>query len=167
MARLFTMLLALALATGAVAAPAHGDVPPDAIGVNLAGDKVTLSQYKGKAVVLSFWATWCGYCLKELPVLHNIQKAAGSDNVQVLAINTEERKVFKRVTKALESLEIGMLHDAKGDVREAYGVQGIPHLVIIGRDGRIVSVHRGYDEKMLDAIAHNINLAMAQGAQTQ
>lgn len=56
--------------------PAAGDVAPDNPGVTLKGAPVHLKDCEGKAVVVSFWASWCTYCLKELPILYNIRKAA-------------------------------------------------------------------------------------------
>lgn len=155
------VLLLLAAASTLAAAPAAGDMAPDDVGVTREGKAVRLSDYRGKAVVLSFWATWCPYCLKELPILHNIQNKVGKDKIQVIAVNTETRDVFRKVSKALAGLEIGMLNDEDGDTQKQFGVSGIPHMVIIGRNGRIVAVHRGYDESLLGDIAANINLALA------
>ncbi len=156
------LLLQLAFVTAAAASPGNGDIPPDLVGLNRDGKEVRLSAYQGKAIVLSFWATWCPYCLKELPILHNIQQRAGKDRIQVIAVNTEEYEVFWRVSKTLAKLDIGMAHDDDGEIRAAYGVNGIPHMVIIGRDGRIVAVHRGYNENLLPEIADNINQALRQ-----
>jgi thiol-disulfide isomerase/thioredoxin len=111
-------------------------------------------------VVISFWATWCPYCLKELPILNGIQ-VAGKGRIQVIAINTEERDVFRKVAKALKTLDVQLTYDPDEEAREAYGVNGIPHLVVIGRDGKIVSTFRGYDESMLPTIVDAINYANA------
>jgi len=156
------MLLSCALSgiAGATwaAAPAAGDIPPDIVGINVDRDSVKLSQYAGKAVVISFWATWCPYCLKELPVLSSIQKAA-KGNVQVIAINTEDRDVFRRTSRVLRDLGIELAYDPDKKAQTAYGVSGIPHMVIIGRDGKIVNVFRGYDESSLEGIVDAINRA--------
>lgn len=140
------------------AAPAAGDVPPDIVGMTIGRDPVKLSQYAGKAVVISFWATWCPYCLKELPVLSAIQKAA-KGNIQVIAINTEDRDVFRRSSRVLRDLGIELAYDPDQTAQKAYGVSGIPHMVIIGRDGKIVNVFRGYGESSLDGIVEAINRA--------
>jgi thiol-disulfide isomerase/thioredoxin len=140
--------------------PKAGDVAPRIVGKTADDDIVDLSQYKGKVVVISFWATWCGYCLKELPVLENIQKAAGAEQIQVLAVNTEPWDVFRQVRKGLKGLTMGLIYDPAKTGQKAYRVSGIPHMVIIGRDGRIIQVHRGYGESSLDAIVVNINNAL-------
>ena len=86
--RILALVLGL-LATLARAAPGAGDLPPPDIGHNLAGDEVLLTNYAGKAVIVTFWATWCKYCLKELPILDRVQVTAGKDQMAVIAVNTE------------------------------------------------------------------------------
>lgn len=152
--------LLLSLSVSAMAAmPGPGDVPPDTLGQTLKGEPVRLSQYEGKAVVVSFWASWCGYCMKELPILFNIQKAA-KGRLQVVAINAEDVDMFRDLTRAMRDLDIGMAYDPDGLAQKAYGVNGIPHMVIIGRDGKIVQVFRGYGESSLKPIVAAINSAI-------
>ena len=158
---LFTILMLLASTVHhASAAPASGDMAPDYIGTTLDDKELAVSNFRGKVVVVSFWATWCPYCLKELPILEGIQQSAGADKVQVIAINTEERAVFRKVSRALSKLTLGMSYDPGKKSATLYGVNGIPHLVIIGRDGRIRNVYRGYDESSLDGIVESLNTAI-------
>jgi thiol-disulfide isomerase/thioredoxin len=79
--------LFLCAVLNAFAAPREGDDPPIHVGVTLDGEPVLLAPHSGKAIVVSFWATWCPYCLKELPILNSIQKAAGKEHMQVIAPN--------------------------------------------------------------------------------
>lgn len=161
--RRFAMGVAALLMLGAVAGACAaelkaGDAPPDYVGRSLDGEKVLLSQHAGKAVVISFWATWCPYCLKELPILSGIQ-TAGKGNIDVIAINVEERDVFRRVTRAFKSVNLELAYDPGNEAQKAWGVHGIPHLVIIGRDGKIAGVYRGYGEDSLPGIVDDINRA--------
>jgi thiol-disulfide isomerase/thioredoxin len=151
----------LAMAFAAHALPAVGDPPPDKLGVDPKGEAVLASAYTGKVLVITFWATWCPYCIKELPVLHNIQNKIGRDRLQVIAVNTEDRDVFRKAARLMAPLN--MLHSSDVDrkIRDAYGVQGIPHLVIVGQDGNIVAVHQGYGEGSLPSIVADINRALA------
>lgn len=160
----FAAVLAFTCAPSLAAPPKAGDVAPNEIGKTLAGQKVFLSDHAGKVIVVSFWATWCKYCLKELPVLENIQKIGKEHKVQVFAVNTEDLSTFRRVTRIMKDFSMGMANDHDKIGQSAYGVQGIPHLVIIGRDGVIVQVYRGYGEETLDQIAADINKAMMAGA---
>jgi thiol-disulfide isomerase/thioredoxin len=158
-ARSCAALLFSMSALASAAMPAGGDLPPDELGMTLKDERLHLADYAGKAVVISFWASWCPYCLKELPVLYNIQKAA-KGRLQVVAINTEDDETFRKVSRIMRSFEIGMSYDPDGKARKAFGVNGIPHMVIVGRDGRIVQVYRGYDESSLQDIVADINRAI-------
>ena len=149
------------LVTAAMAAPRRGDFAPDEVGVDSNGERVSLATHAGKALVISFWATWCPYCLKELPILNNIQRAAGKSQMHVLAVNTESREVYRKVVRVLSELDIQVTHDSNGKGQAAFGVKGIPHMAIVGRSGRIISVYRGYAESSLDAITADINAALS------
>jgi thiol-disulfide isomerase/thioredoxin len=154
--------LVLAAATGHAAGPEPGDIPPPEIGHDQSGDAVLLTNYAGKAVIVTFWATWCPYCLKELPILENVQNKAGKDQIAVIAVNTEDFEVFRRASRLMrKSMHLELVSDASGHVQAAFGVNGLPHMVIIGRDGRILQVYRGYSEDSLGAIAADINKALA------
>ena len=154
--------LSLLCAAAHAARPGPGDVPPADVGRGVGGDPVVLGAYAGKAVIVTFWATWCPYCLKELPVLENVQNQAGKDRMRVIAVNTESRDVFRKAARIMgEAMHLELANDADGRAQEAFGVRGIPHMVIIGRDGRILRVYSGYSESKLDEIVADINLALA------
>lgn len=163
--RLLPCLLALSFCFGsAQAAPGAGDMAPDDLGLTVKGDAVKVSDYAGKVVVVSFWASWCAYCLKELPVLEDIQNSSAKDHIQVIAVNTEERAVFKKLERAFRGASLKMSYDPVKASATAYGVNGLPHLLIIGRSGRILKVYRGYSESSLDGIIADLNLALAEPA---
>jgi len=146
---------------GHAAAPAPGDVPPPDVGRTLSGEEILLPSYAGKAVIVTFWATWCPYCLKELPILQNVQDKAGKDQMAVIAVNTEKFDVYKRATRIMhQSMTMELVSDASGRAQNAFGVRGLPHMLIIGRDGRILRVYDGYAEEELDAIVADINEAL-------
>lgn len=154
------VLSALLAASHTLAAPGAGDPAPPALGTDIEGEPVNLSQYAGKAVIVTFWATWCGYCLKELPILENIQNKAGKKNMQVIAVNTESREVFRKASRVLKTLSLMVAHDTGSKAFTAYGGSGLPHMAIIGRDGNIIRIYRGYDESSLDGIVKDVNYAL-------
>src|SRR5262249_28012720 len=97
-------LLGLALAATAAQAGALkvGDAAPDYLGRDGSGKQVHLSDYRGKLVIVTFWASWCTPCRKELPVLATIQKEATHDRLQVFAVNWQEnRDQFLQIKRAL------------------------------------------------------------------
>ena len=151
-----------ALAARAAPRPERGDVAPDTLGRNYDGEPVRVSAYAGKVVVLSFWASWCGPCRKELPILEGIQVTAGKERIQVVAINIESLDTFRRIARKMGTLQLMVAHDSKSEASEAYGVAGIPHMVIVGKDGHIVRVNRGYNEDGVDRVVDDINLALSK-----
>ena len=155
------LLFAFGVAPAAAPRVQPGDVPPAYLGTNLAGDDIETSQFAGKVLVITFWASWCGPCRKELPLLEGIQRVAGKEKVQVVAINIEDREVYRALARRLApSFTLRIAHDTFKKPSEAYGVNGIPHLVLIGRDGKVIAVHRGYSEDGVDAIIAEINKAL-------
>src|SRR5262245_32663058 len=142
-----------------IASPKAGDVAPAHLGATLDGKPVLVTDYPGKAVVVSYWATWCTFCLKEMDILNNIQRAA-SDRVQVVTVNIESVTIFRKVAKALTPFQILVAWDPGRKGQTAYGVNGIPHMIIIDKDGRIDTVRIGYSEKDLDGIVASINRAI-------
>jgi thiol-disulfide isomerase/thioredoxin len=165
-------LLALALllsASGALAAepPKAGDLAPTLVGVSQDNEHVDLAAFRGKAVVVSFWATWCPYCMKELPVLDNIQRKVGKDRIQVIAVNTESRDVFRKASRMMAPvMAIELAYDRDEVAQGAYGVRNLPYMVIIRSDGTIDSIHKGYGEESLPEIVSAINRVIATPAPT-
>ena len=135
-----------------------GDVPPDFLGKDSNGDAVTLKDHKGKVVVISFWASWCPPCLKELPILENIQNKIGTDKIKVIAINyKEERKKYRKIKKLLSSLNLTLTHDKRGVIGKKFGVEVIPNLFIVGKNGELVFHSIGYRDSSIDEIVKVLN----------
>jgi thiol-disulfide isomerase/thioredoxin len=154
--------LAAILVTFAVAMPASagfkaGDMPPDSLGKDRDGNELSLAAQHGKVVVLTFWASWCMYCLKELPVLENVQRRLGKSRVEVVAINVdEERGKYIAMRRRLKDFELDVTVDEKHLAHE-YGVKGLPHMVLVDKQGKVAFVHEGYSEKSLPQFVEQIN----------
>jgi thiol-disulfide isomerase/thioredoxin len=161
MNRLLATLILSTLMLGAQGAPlGPGDTPYDQLGTNLQGQPVLLSSMQGKAVVLSFWASWCAYCIKELPILESIQRKVSRDRLQVIGVNTEDHDTFRAVSRHMKNFEMMVTNDEEQEAYKAFGANGLPHLVIIGRDGKIMQVFRGYGEGSLKEIVASVNRAI-------
>jgi peroxiredoxin len=135
-----------------------GDMVPDDLGRDASGNRVHLSDYRGKLVIVSFWASWCGPCRKELPVLATIQKKGTRDKIAIFAVNWQESAdQFRQIRRAFKDIDLTLVSDASGRFGRQYGVSGIPHMVVIGRDGRIAAVHVGYGEGEIPILVDEIN----------
>jgi thiol-disulfide isomerase/thioredoxin len=112
---------------------------------NLEGKTVNLDDYKGKVVILDFWATWCGPCKASFPAMKKLQEAyTNNPNVKILFVNTFERfkTLDENIAKVKEFLASNgypfyVLLDNKSKVSEAFKVSGIPTKIIIDKNGNI------------------------------
>lgn len=155
--RLLIFSICLLLSFSTSAALKNGDAAPNLLGRNGKGDDITVAQFKGKVVIISFWATWCGYCLKELPALNHIQNSVGTDFIQVVAVNyKEDMREANGIMRKMKDKQLLSLYDRKGSVGDSYGVKGLPNLWIIDPDGKVATHHIGYGEASLSTIAKDI-----------
>jgi thiol-disulfide isomerase/thioredoxin len=137
-----------------------GDAAPDVFGHSSKGEAIHLSDYRGKLVVISFWASWCGPCMKELPMLLSLQKHATREKVVVLSVNWKQSSSeFRDIGRALYKQDLTLISDEYGRAGSAYGVKAIPHMIIVGRDGKIVAIHIGYSEDEIPTLVDEINSA--------
>ncbi len=109
-------------------------------------------------MIISFWASWCPPCRKELPVLAAIQKNATRDKIVVFAVNWKESDDrYCAIIRTLKDVDLTLVSDENGYFGGEYGVKAIPHMIIIGRDGRIAAVHVGYGESEIPSLVKEIN----------
>lgn len=120
------------------------------------GDKVSLSDFKGEYVVLDFWGTWCGYCLKGIPKMKDYYSKY-KDKVEFINIGCRDKKNIW--LKTVEKLEIeGMNLFAENDnVPDKFGVVGYPTKIIIDKDGKIISKTIGESDEFYDKLDELFN----------
>lgn len=160
-----------ALGSGAVRAddagkPASERVAPDApLGQTLDGKAVTLADFAGKPVIVFFWASWCPYCRNELPVLERVQAAAGKDKLRVIAVNVEERAVFRKLHRALSEASQMMLTYDPGEVSaKAFAKPtSLPYTVVLRPDATVAATQKGWGEGSVDFLVRHVNAVLAPG----
>lgn len=157
-------LLAL-FALTMLAAPVWSAEPtPRPLGHHPAGGTAQTSDYTGRVLVVTFWASWCAPCLNEMSVLERLQREA-ADRLAVVSVNIEGATRFAQLRSALqESLRLTLTHDPEGSVRQAWGVGPIPHLFMIDHEGRLAYEHRGYDDDFIPTLVEQVNLLLLRQA---
>jgi cytochrome c biogenesis protein CcmG/thiol:disulfide interchange protein DsbE len=116
---------------------------------DLNGKDVSLSAYKGKVILLDFWATWCGPCKIEIPGFIELYSKYRAKGLQVVGFSVDEP--VSTVKPYVEQMKMNypvLVGQGREDVLEAFGpLIGMPTTFIIGRDGRICKTHAGYTTK--------------------
>jgi len=110
---------------------------------DLSGQEVSLDQYKGRVVMLDFWATWCGPCRMTMPLLETLQKEYAG-NLILLAVNLQEPKDAVRDYVRAQNIHSRVLLDREGSVGEVYGTDSIPMQILIDKQGIVRHVQVGY-----------------------
>jgi peroxiredoxin len=151
-------------ATETPSGPAIGTIAPDFKVRNLVtGEDATLSSQHGKVVILTFWASWCGPCKRELPILESAQRLISKDRLVVFAVSHRDSEAALAAIKKLASnWQINVMKDRNEHVASLYSVKSIPHLFMIGRDGKIIANHLGYGDSTLEELVADINGALAE-----
>ena len=113
---------------------------PDFTLENLDGEKLSLSDFRGKVVMLNFWATWCPPCRREMPSMESIFQDLGEDGFMVLAVNEFEDPdhVFAYTGQLSVDPTFPILFDRDSAVSQLYGVKGLPTTVLIDKQGTVV-----------------------------
>jgi len=127
-------------------AQAVGEPAPDFSAKSTDGAVHTLSDLKGKVVLLDFWASWCGPCRQELPFLSELYKARHDTSLVILAVNVDtEAKARDAFVRSIRPrLPFPVIADAKGEIPGKYEIPGMPTVVFIDRAGKVRYVHSGF-----------------------
>jgi peroxiredoxin len=148
----FAVLLLSALIIGACGGGAsaettgvnQGNLAADFTLETVEGTKVSLSDYRGKVVMINFWATWCPPCLSEIPDFEAAYQARQGEGFVVLGINVEEpREAVAPFAQAI-GMSYPVLLDTGGQVMKMYRAPGLPISLFIDRDGVIRVRHVGF-----------------------
>ena len=139
--------LAAVFASAALASSSSGPAP----GFQLSGrggKTIDLSQFKGQVVMINFWASWCGPCRKEMPLLEDIYKKYKPMGFTMLAVNVEPdtKEADAWLAKLSKPVTFPVAYDVDSKVSKLYKVETMPSTVIVDRKGNVRALHRGYKD---------------------
>lgn len=126
------------------AASLKGKPAPDFALKSTTGENLRLSEFRGDVVMVNFWATWCGPCRQEMPILDELYDRYQKVGFQLIGVNIDDDP--RRAIEMLESLGVSfpVVFDDRKEVSEQYQVQAMPVTLLIDRDGIVRYTHFGY-----------------------
>lgn len=140
---LMALWLGLWLSVAANAENIQG-AAPDFTLKSQSGKNTKLSELRGQVVLINFWASWCGPCRQEMPLLEKLYRRYRPLGFTILGVNVEEdptaaNKLLKEI-----SVSFPVLFDGENTVSKLYKIKGMPSTVIVDRDGNMRQLHTGY-----------------------
>ncbi len=134
----------------------EGQAAPDFVLRSATGENLRLSEYRGDVVLINFWATWCGPCRQEMPLLDDLYGRYQRVGFNLLGINIDEDS--RRAMQMVQELGVNfpVLFDENKEVSKLYEVEAMPVTILVDREGIVRHVHHGYkpgyEEKYLTEI---------------
>ena len=137
---LFTAFTATTLASSGLT----GQPAPDFALKSSTGENLRLSEYRGDVVMINFWATWCGPCRQEMPLLDDLYARYERVGFTLLGVNIDDDS--RRAMQMIDELGVNfpVLFDASKNVSKLYDVQAMPVTVLVDREGTVRHIHHGY-----------------------
>lgn len=152
--------IVLAIALSFFGAPPKNPIGKKAIDFTLpsvTGESIALQGFRGKVVLLNFWATWCAPCREELPELMQLQEQFRKRGLVVVAVTVDHELENVRNFLKKHGITLPALWDRRQKVAEAYAVEKMPSSYLIDRNGVLRFVHRGYSPDELKRIVMEID----------
>ncbi|HQW07678.1 MAG TPA: TlpA disulfide reductase family protein [Steroidobacteraceae bacterium] len=139
-----SLLIALLFAMPVAASNSTGPAPGFQLPAR-GGKQITLDQFRGQVVMINFWATWCGPCRKEMPLLESIYRKYKPMGFTMIGVNVEpDSKAAEDWLAKQQPVSFPVAFDTDSRVSKLYKVNGMPNSVIIDRKGNVRLLHRGY-----------------------
>jgi peroxiredoxin len=150
------LLVSMMAATSLASSSLEGHAAPDFALKSSSGENLRLSEYRGEVVMVNFWATWCGPCRQEMPLLDELYQRYQRVGFNLLGVNIDDDS--RRAMQMISELGVNfpVLFDARKEVSKLYEVEAMPVTVLIDREGNVRFVHHGYkpgyEDKYLDEV---------------
>ncbi|MCG7893283.1 MAG: TlpA family protein disulfide reductase [Candidatus Thiodiazotropha taylori] len=140
-----TLLLGL-LTSFTVSLAASGDATPapDFTLKSRTGENIKLSELRGNVVMVNFWASWCGPCRQEMPLLQQLYDRYQGMGFTLLGVNVDEQPAAAQKMLKEIPVDFPILYDSSNKVSKQYQVKAMPSTFMVDRDGNIRHLHQGY-----------------------
>jgi thiol-disulfide isomerase/thioredoxin len=145
------ILMAWALAVSPIAS---SDLPSD--------ERLDLSDYRGKVVVVDFWASWCVPCRRSFPWLNTMNEKYAHDGLVIVGVNLDQDSESAAAFLQEYPARFRISYDASGTLAREFNVQAMPSSFVIGRDGEIAAHHLGFKVRRQDDYEAAIVAALQQ-----
>ena len=141
---IIAVALAIFAASSLASSGMEGQPAPDFALKSSTGENLRLSEYRGDVVMINFWATWCGPCRQEMPLLDQLYARYQRVGFNLLGVNIDDDS--RRAMQMIDELGVSfpILFDARKEVSELYAVEAMPVTVLVDREGTVRYVHHGY-----------------------
>jgi peroxiredoxin len=157
------MLAAIFTLPFSVSAISVGDTVPSFKARTIDGKKsVALEDYRGKVVLLDFWASWCPPCLKSLPLYDDLRRELGTTDFEIVAINVDENTDDARKFLQKHPVSYPIAKDPKGVLPGVFGVKAMPTSYLIDKNGVVQYVHAAFKDGDVAKIKAEIEKLIAQ-----
>ena len=125
---------------------------------------MNLAALRGKVVYVDFWASWCAPCRKSFPWMNGLQKRHAAEGLQIVAINLDEKREDAAAFLAQVPATFTIVYDPAGATAKAYRIKGMPSSFLIDREGKVISMHTGFNNGSREQLERAVEQALG-GAQ--
>ncbi len=141
---LLGLIFSVFAATSLASSGLIGQPAPDFVLKSASGENLRLSEFRGDVVMINFWATWCGPCRQEMPLLDEMYTRYQRVGFSLLGVNIDDdsRKALNMISELGVSFPV--LFDVSKEVSKLYKVNAMPVTILVDRDGMVRHVHQGY-----------------------
>jgi len=147
---------AVVLATSAVSAGLKQANAPDFTLKSSSGENLRLSEYRGDVVLINFWASWCGPCRQEMPILSELHDKYQALGFTVLGVNVEADTAKAKKLLKDTPVSFPVVFDSESVVSKQYDVVAMPSTVLVDRDGNMRYLHKGYKSGLEDVYQQQV-----------
>jgi peroxiredoxin len=138
------LLIGLAASGAALSKAAATRPAPDFTLKSLSGENVRLSELRGNVVMINFWASWCGPCRQEMPLLEALYQRYSGLGFELLGVNVEQDVDDAKRWLADRPVSFPVLLDPENALTKMYQVKAMPSTILVDRDGNVRHLHKGY-----------------------